>query len=91
MKKSTIAFTRRQQTLDLFFDQHDVPVSLTDEVTSMIAANCVVAFSISGGKDGAAAAIAGIEYLDSVGHTGPRLLVHADLGRVEWKDSLPSC
>jgi 3'-phosphoadenosine 5'-phosphosulfate sulfotransferase (PAPS reductase)/FAD synthetase len=26
-----------------------------------------------------------------LGHTGPRLLIHADLGRIEWKDSIKSC
>ncbi|WP_253253864.1 phosphoadenosine phosphosulfate reductase domain-containing protein [Acidithiobacillus marinus] len=31
------------------------------------------------------------QHLDRVGHKGPRLLIHADLGRVEWKDSLPTC
>ncbi len=30
-------------------------------------------------------------YLDEIGHTGPRVLIHSDLGRVEWRDSLPSC
>lgn len=76
-----------------FFDQQPTQhtVAISQEVTDLIAANCAVAFSVSGGKDGTAAAIAGVEYLNSVGHTGPRILIHADLGRVEWKDSLPSC
>ena len=30
-------------------------------------------------------------HLDRIGHTGPRLLIHADLGSVEWRDSLPTC
>ena len=37
------------------------------------------------------AAIATFDYLDRVGHAGPRLLIHADLGIVEWSDSLPIC
>ncbi|MFX7816633.1 hypothetical protein ABTK28_22015, partial [Acinetobacter baumannii] len=45
----------------------------------------------SGGKDSAAVATATVRYLDEIGHTGPRVLIHADLGRVEWRDSLPSC
>ena len=32
-----------------------------------------------------------IEHLAAVGHRGPRILIHADLGRVEWKDSAPTC
>lgn len=81
-----------QQNL-FFFDQppKEHPVAISTEVSDLIASNCAVAFSVSGGKDGTAAAIAGVAYLDSLGHTGPRLLIHADLGRVEWKDSLPSC
>ncbi len=57
----------------------------------MIAKNCVVAIGVSGGKDSDACAIATMRHLDSVGHTGPRVLIHSDLGRVEWLDSLPSC
>jgi hypothetical protein len=30
-------------------------------------------------------------YLDEIGFTGPRLLIHADLGRVEWKQSIEVC
>jgi 3'-phosphoadenosine 5'-phosphosulfate sulfotransferase (PAPS reductase)/FAD synthetase len=29
--------------------------------------------------------------LDSIGHTGPRLLIHADLGSVEWRQSHIKC
>lgn len=67
------------------------PVSVTPKVTEMLDSGCVVAIGISGGKDGAAAAIRLASYLDEVGHTGPRVLIHSDLGRVEWKDSLPRC
>ena len=88
MQTIAVQFQARQQ---LMFEQPDLPVATTEEVDSMIESDCVVAFGVSGGKDGAAAAIAGIAYLDSVGHKGPRILVHADLGRVEWEDSLPSC
>lgn len=51
----------------------------------------VVAVGVSGGKDSVACALAVDRHLKSIRHTGPRLLIHADLGRVEWKDSLPSC
>lgn len=63
----------------------------TAEVDAALAADSPVAIGVSGGKDSSAVALATIVYLDSVGHKGPRLLVHSDLGRVEWKDSLPSC
>lgn len=50
-----------------------------------------MAIGVSGGKDSQAAAVATFAHLDRIGHTGPRILIHADLGSVEWKDSLPVC
>lgn len=69
----------------------DLGLSMTPAIEHLLASNCVVACGISGGKDGTAMALRVAQYLDLIGHTGPRVLVHADLGRVEWKDSLPSC
>lgn len=66
-------------------------VATTPQVNDMLRRNAVVAIGVSGGKDSDACAIATSEYLDSIGHTGPRLLIHADLGSVEWKQSLPKC
>lgn len=67
------------------------PVSHHQSVDDLIAAHAPVAIGVSGGKDSQAAALATIAHLDAVGHQGPRLLVHADLGIVEWNDSLPIC
>jgi 3'-phosphoadenosine 5'-phosphosulfate sulfotransferase (PAPS reductase)/FAD synthetase len=67
------------------------PITTTTDVDHALAAASPVAIGVSGGKDSCAAAIATIEYLDAIGHRGPRVLVHSDLGRVEWKDSLPTC
>jgi 3'-phosphoadenosine 5'-phosphosulfate sulfotransferase (PAPS reductase)/FAD synthetase len=50
-----------------------------------------VAIGVSGGKDSQAAALATIHHLNQLGHKGPRILVHSDLGVVEWNDSLPIC
>jgi 3'-phosphoadenosine 5'-phosphosulfate sulfotransferase (PAPS reductase)/FAD synthetase len=66
-------------------------VALTPEVEDMLRANCVVAIGLSGGKDSVACALAVARHLDEIGHTGPRVLVHAELGSIEWRDSLPSC
>lgn len=66
-------------------------VATTPEVASLLADDAPVAIGVSGGKDSCALAFATIDYLDSIGHRGPRVLVHSDLGRVEWKDSLPTC
>jgi 3'-phosphoadenosine 5'-phosphosulfate sulfotransferase (PAPS reductase)/FAD synthetase len=62
-----------------------------DAVAALLAANAPVAIGVSGGKDSCACALKTIEHLDAIGHTGPRVLVHSDLGRVEWADSGPTC
>ncbi|WP_247391843.1 phosphoadenosine phosphosulfate reductase family protein [Ralstonia pseudosolanacearum] len=66
-------------------------VAVTPEIARLLASNCVVAVGVSGGKDSDACAIATDRHLRAIGHSGPRVLVHADLGRVEWRDSLRSC
>jgi len=70
---------------------HAYQVSITPQVSSMLAAGAVCAVGVSGGKDSVACAMRLAAYLDTIGHTGPRVLIHADLGSVEWKDSLPVC
>lgn len=69
----------------------DLGLSMTPEIEQLLGSNAVVAVGVSGGKDGTAAALLVDQHLNRIGHSGPRVLVHADLGRVEWKDSLPSC
>lgn len=69
----------------------NAPVVTTPEIVALLAANAPVAIGVSGGKDSTAVAMATVRHLDLIGHAGPRLLVHADLGATEWKDSLPTC
>jgi len=66
-------------------------IASTAEIEALITENAPVAIGVSGGKDSQASALATFAYLDSKGHTGPRVLVHADLGMVEWNASLPVC
>ncbi|RWH31616.1 phosphoadenosine phosphosulfate reductase family protein [Mesorhizobium sp.] len=66
-------------------------IASTPKIDEMLAAGAPVAIGVSGGKDSQAAALATFRHLDQVGHTGPRLLIHADLGTVEWKNSHPVC
>ena len=67
------------------------PILETPEVRALLDAGSPVAIGVSGGKDSSACALATVEHLDAVGHTGPRVLIHADLGRVEWRESGPGC
>lgn len=66
-------------------------VLTTTEVDNLIGKHAPVAIGVSGGKDSSALAFAVTDHLERVGHAGPRILIHADLGRVEWKDSGPTC
>ena len=75
----------------------DRGVEVDATITALLAADAPVAIGVSGGKDSCAAAIATVEHLRAIGHKGPVVLVHADLGdpdpalNVEWSDSLPTC
>jgi 3'-phosphoadenosine 5'-phosphosulfate sulfotransferase (PAPS reductase)/FAD synthetase len=69
----------------------DRPLAVDRRVKKLLADGAPVAIGVSGGKDSCALALAVVAHLDAIGHKGPRVLVHADLGRVEWKDSLPTC
>lgn len=66
-------------------------VATTPEIDAMLLANTVVSIGVSGGKDSVATALRLDDYLREIGHTGPKLLIHSDLGSVEWQDSLPAC
>lgn len=57
-------------------------------VRRAIAEGARVVFSLSGGKDSAAAAFAASLWLDGVGHARDlRSAIHADLGMIEWKST----
>ena len=67
------------------------PLTITPAVEALLADGAPVAIGVSGGKDSCAVAFAVCRHLDEIGHRGPRILVHSDLGRVEWADSAPTC
>lgn len=56
-----------------------------------LAGGAPVYVGVSGGKDSQALAYRVQEHLDAIGHGGVRALIHADLGRIEWRDSAPVC
>lgn len=66
-------------------------VAVTPEINELLAGGAAVAIGVSGGKDSHAAAVATVRHLDQIRHAGPRILIHSDLGIVEWNDSLPTC
>lgn len=66
-------------------------IAIDRDVSLAIAADAPVAIGVSGGKDSQAAVIATMRHLDRIGHGGPRILIHADLGMVEWQSSLAVC
>lgn len=70
---------------------HDFTVATTPLVSDLLQRHAPVALGVSGGKDSSAMSLAVSSYLDEIGHRGPRLLIHSDLGRVEWRESLPWC
>jgi 3'-phosphoadenosine 5'-phosphosulfate sulfotransferase (PAPS reductase)/FAD synthetase len=90
MKRRT---KKAQAQTELFVEPLTIDrgVLTTPEIDTLLAQHAPVAFGVSGGKDSCLLAFAVQRHLDQIGHQGPRILVHADLGRVEWKDSLPTC
>jgi 3'-phosphoadenosine 5'-phosphosulfate sulfotransferase (PAPS reductase)/FAD synthetase len=80
-----------EQVPGIHIPQQFPKVALTPTITELLAAPLPLFFSTSGGKDSSAAALATSAYLDEIGHTGPRVLIHSDLGRVEHRASLPMC
>lgn len=68
-------------------------IAITSEIQNALSfgKNCVVAIGVSGGKDSSAVALATVDYLRGIAFEGEILLIHSDLGKVEWKQSLPKC
>ncbi|KPC02244.1 phosphoadenosine phosphosulfate reductase family protein (plasmid) [Pseudomonas amygdali pv. lachrymans] len=66
-------------------------VATTPEIDMLLKQRTVVALGVSGGKDSIACLIAVHRYLNSIGFQGPRTAVHADLGSVEWEQSVIKC
>ena len=93
MHTATIELPSRWQP-DLFADpegQARFEVATTPEIESALDHQAPVFIGVSGGKDSQALAYRLCDHLDNRGHAGPRHLIHSDLGRVEWRQSLPVC
>ncbi|PND30342.1 hypothetical protein C1I89_29925 [Achromobacter pulmonis] len=66
-------------------------IALDPMIDLALAGHAPVYVGVSGGKDSQALAYRVREHLDAIGHVGVRALIHADLGRIEWRDSAPVC
>ena len=66
-------------------------IAISPELAALLTANAPVALGVSGGKDSSAMSLAVNAHLDEIGHSGQRILIHSDLGRAEWRESLPMC
>jgi 3'-phosphoadenosine 5'-phosphosulfate sulfotransferase (PAPS reductase)/FAD synthetase len=66
-------------------------ITAAREIDALLRGGAACAIGVSGGKDSQACALAVADHLERIGHVGPRVLVHADLGRVEWSDSATIC
>jgi 3'-phosphoadenosine 5'-phosphosulfate sulfotransferase (PAPS reductase)/FAD synthetase len=66
-------------------------IETTPLIDDLLATGAPVAGGVSGGKDSDVEASEVHRHLQEIGHTGPFILIHSDLGRIEHTDSLPSC
>jgi 3'-phosphoadenosine 5'-phosphosulfate sulfotransferase (PAPS reductase)/FAD synthetase len=66
-------------------------VECSDEILKHLSQGSPVAIGVSGGKDSSALAVRTMSFLDELSHAGPRVLIHSDLGRIEWQRSLSLC
>ena len=64
-------------------------IDIDDTIRAAIQAGAIVDFSLSGGKDSAATALATTAWLDSVNHpVDRRSATHAHLGEIEWPQTI---
>lgn len=65
-------------------------IAMDPAVEAAFRQGAVAAYNLSGGKDSGASAVATSKYLDAIGHPRDRrIAIHADLGRAEWRETMP--
>lgn len=69
----------------------DRGIAETPDVRALLDAGAPVAIGVSGGKDSCVLALAVSAHLRAIGHRGQTVLIHSDLGRVEWRESAAVC
>jgi hypothetical protein len=66
-------------------------VATTPDIESAVDSKAPVFIGIIGGKDSRVLAYRLCDCLDEGAHAGRRLLIHSDLGRAGWRQSLTGC
>jgi 3'-phosphoadenosine 5'-phosphosulfate sulfotransferase (PAPS reductase)/FAD synthetase len=68
------------------------PILTTPEIDTLLGNGAIVAIGTSGGKDSGALALALTKHLDKIEHPRKdRVLIHSDLGLIEWPESIQWC
>lgn len=63
-------------------------VNITRRVAEAVARGANVAFGSSSGKDSSTLVFKVNAFLDAVGHYGERIIIHANLGDIEWEGTI---
>ncbi len=66
-------------------------LTIPPDILNAILQGAALALCVSGGKDGQVMAKAVCTFMREAGFTNKMFLVHADLGKMEWPESLPQC
>ena len=68
----------------------DLQLDINEEVIDLLASHTppVIAAGVSGGRDSGALVLLLNDFLSRINYQGERLLIHADLGRIEHAESL---
>jgi 3'-phosphoadenosine 5'-phosphosulfate sulfotransferase (PAPS reductase)/FAD synthetase len=72
-------------------DDDPTPIEVPAEIEEALRQGAALVVSISGGKDSQALLRAVVRYWRAHSFTGAIIAVHADLGRIEWQQSLELC
>lgn len=65
-------------------------IAIDEQIATALSDQPIIVYSLSGGKDSSAAAMATNAFLDTIGHPPQdRYAIHADLGLIEWPSTSP--
>lgn len=82
---------RSKDQLSMFHDPTRVKGYMPPEIGEALNNGAALIISVSGGKDSDCMALELAAARDHYGWAGPMALIHADVGRMEWKQSIGHC